>query len=163
MAEALGVAGSVVGIVSIGIQIAQGFLKYYGAWKDQDGDVSNMCASLDNLLGTLTILLKTIQPPAKFDEDVKDNVEKSINTFGGALEKLKGELKKVQDTESPKPGVRSTMRRHVRRALYPFKEDTLRKIQGAASEARSNLALALQVLQVFVNLRFIGIVSQRLS
>ncbi|OCK89794.1 uncharacterized protein K441DRAFT_699583 [Cenococcum geophilum 1.58] len=40
------------------------------------------------------------------------------------------------------------MRRHVRRALYPFREETLSKIQRVVSEARSNLYLALQVLQV---------------
>ncbi|KAH7131162.1 hypothetical protein EDB81DRAFT_134285 [Dactylonectria macrodidyma] len=142
MAEALGLAGSVVGIVSLGIQIAQGLLKYYGAWKDHGNDVANVCASLANLSGTLTILLRTIQPPATFDKRVKAIVEKSINTFDGALEKLKGELKKVEDTES------SILRRHVRRALYPFREDTLRKIQGFVSETRSNLAFTLQVLQV---------------
>jgi hypothetical protein len=31
MVEALGVAGSVVGIVSLGIQLTQGLLKYCGA------------------------------------------------------------------------------------------------------------------------------------
>lgn len=143
-------AGSVVGILSLGIQVAQGFLKYYGAWKNQDNDVLNICTSLDNLSDTLTILVEKIQAPTRFDENVKSNVEKSVNTFGGALEKLKDELKRVQDTESPKPGVRSTMRRHARRAFYPFKEDTLRRIQGVISEACSTLILALQVLHVFV-------------
>ncbi|KAH0536219.1 hypothetical protein FGG08_006886, partial [Glutinoglossum americanum] len=148
MAEALGVAGSVVGIVSLGIQLTQGLLKYYESWEDQDNDISDMCASLDSLQRTLTILSKTIQPPARFGMSIKDSVEKNVNRTNGALEKLKGELRKVQGTEPPKPGARSTMRRHVRRALYPFREETLSKIQRVVSEARSNLDLALQVLQV---------------
>ena len=163
MAEALGVAGSVVGIVSLGIQLTQGLLKYYGSWKDQDSDISDMCASLDSLQRTLTILSKTIQPPARFSMSIKDSLEKNVNRINGALEKLKDELGKIQGTESPKPGARSAMRRHVRRALYPFREETLSKIQRVVSEACSNLDLALQVLQVFVYLRFISDVSQRQS
>jgi hypothetical protein len=150
MAEAFGVAGNVISIVSLGIQITQGLLKYYGSWKDQDNDISNMCASLDSLSETLKILSKTIQPPARFDDTTKDSVEKNVNRIDGAVGKLKGELGKIQDTESIQSGVRSTMRRHVRRALYPFREETLGKIHRFVSEARQNLDLALLVLQVFV-------------
>ena len=66
MAE-LGVAGSVVGIISFGIQIAQGLLRYYGSWRDQDSDIADMCASLDSLSRTLAVLSETFQrhdPPS---------------------------------------------------------------------------------------------------
>jgi hypothetical protein len=150
MGEAFGVAGSAVGVISLGIQTAQGILWYYGAWRDRDDDVLTMCASLDNLKGTLDVLLKAITPPAAFSKDVKENVEKSIDTFNGTLQKLRAELDKVKDTEPPKSGARSKFRRHVRRALYPFKEATLAKFQGGVSDARSNLSLALDVLKLCV-------------
>jgi len=150
MAEAFGVASSVVGIVSLGIQLTQGLLKYYGSWKDQDNVVADMCTSLDNLSGSLTVLEKALQPPARFDKSVKDSVEKNINAMYGTMRKLEDELRKVRDAESPKVGVRSAMRRHVRRGLYPFREETLNKIQRVVAEARQNLDLALQVLQMFV-------------
>jgi len=148
----LGVAGSVVGIVSLGIQVTQGLLKYYGSWKDQDSDVSEMCISLDALSRTLTILLETIQPPAKFGMSITENVEKNIKNIDQALSKLKDVLRKVQGPESPKPGVRSAMQRQLWRALYPFTKETLSKIQRIVSEAHLNLNFALQVLQVFVYL-----------
>ena len=154
MAEALGVAGSVVGIVSVSIQIAQGFLKYYESWKDQDSVVGNMCISLENLSRSLTALEKALQPPATFDESVKDIVKKNINTMDGTIQNLDVELRKVRDAEVPKVGLRSAMRRHVRRAFYPFKEETLRKIQADVSEAHHNLNLALEVLQMSVCPRY---------
>jgi len=153
MAE-LGVASSVIGIISLGIQTAQGILWYYEAWKDRDDDISGMCASLNGLKKTLEVLSEAIKPPAIFGKNMKDNVEDSIKTFEGSLKKLESELKKVEDTEPLKPGMRSTIRRHVRRALYPFKEATLVKIQGTISEARSNLRLALVVLKLCVYLAF---------
>lgn len=150
MAEVLGVAGSVVGIVSLGIQLTQGLLKYYGSWKDQDIVVEDMCISLDSLSGSLTVLEKALQSPARLDKGVKDSVEKNINAMHGTMRKLEDELCKVRDAESPKFGVRSAMRRHVRRAFYPFKEETLSKIQRVVAEAHRNLDLALQVLQMSV-------------
>jgi hypothetical protein len=150
MAEAFGVAGSAVGIVSLGIQITQGLIKYYGSWKGQDIDIASICASLDSLSETLKILEKTIQPPARFNKDIKDNVEKNVNAISGAVQKLDDELRKVHDVESPKSGARFAMRRHVRRAFYPFKEETLNKIQRLVAEARQNLDLALLVLQMYV-------------
>ena len=150
MAEALGVAGSVVGLVSLSIQLTQGLLKYYGSWKDQDNVVEHMCISLNNLSGSLTVLEKALQPPARFDKGVKDSVENTINAMYGPMQKLEDELRKVRDAESPKVGVRSAMRRHVRRAFYPFKEETLSKIKQVITEAHPNLDLALQVLQMSV-------------
>jgi len=78
MGEAFGVAGTAVGVISLGIQTAQGILWYYGAWKDRDKDISRMCTSLGNLTTTLNVLLETIKPPAAFDSNVKDNVENNI-------------------------------------------------------------------------------------
>ena len=150
MAEALGVAGSVVSLVSLSIQFTQGLLKYYGSWKDQDNVVEDMCISLDNLSRSLTVLEKALQPPARFDGSVKDIVKKNVKTMYDTMQKLGDELCKVRDAESPKVGVRSAMRRHVRRAFYPFKEETLRKIQEGVSEAHHNLNLALEVLQMSV-------------
>lgn len=150
MAEGLGVAGSVVSIVSLSIQLAQGLLKYYGSWRDQDNIVEDMCISLDNLSGSLTVLEKALQPPARFDKSVKDSVEKNINAMYGTMRRLEDGLRKVREAESPKVGVRSAMRRHVRRAFYPFREETLSKIQRGVAEAHLNLDLVLQVLQMSV-------------
>jgi hypothetical protein len=160
MAEVFGVASIVVSVISFGIQTAQGILWYYGAWNHQDEDVLSMCSSLDNLNGTLDVLLTAVKPPAVFIKGVKDNVEQSIKTFEGTLKKLEAELNRVKGTELPKLGTRSNFRRHVRRALYPFKEATLARFQGAISEARSNLSLALDVLKLCVCLSCLDVYSK---
>jgi ankyrin repeat domain-containing protein 50 len=151
MAEAFGLAASVVGVVSLGIQVAQGILQYYGSWRDQDSDVADMCASIDGLSKTLEVLSQTFQHdlPSK---SIRDCVVDSLVRLNTDMKKLEDELKKLQTMECPKPGVRATLRRHVRRGLYPFKEETLKKIQKAVSEARSDLNLTLQVLQMSVYL-----------
>jgi hypothetical protein len=88
---------------------------------------------------------------------IQKGVVESVDRVNIAMKKLKDELKKVQTTESSKPGVRAAMRRHVLRALYPFKEETLMKIQNTVSDARSSLDLILQVRHMLVYLRLISL------
>lgn len=151
MAE-FGIASGAIGVVSLGLEIVKELLNYYGAWKDRDKDVSSMCNSADHLSRTLEILSSKIEPPAAFDPIVKTNVEENIKTVNDAIQKLKHELERIQATTalSTKSGIRSTMRRHMYRALYPFKEETLRKIGSMLSDVRSNLNLVLQVLHMLV-------------
>jgi Fungal N-terminal domain of STAND proteins len=150
MAEALGIASGAISIVAFAIDATKDILWYYGAWKNQGGDVKEMLASVNDLKGTLEFLQEAIKPPASFPKNVVENVEKSIKSFNSCCNKLMDELKKVQKTEPPKPGVRSAIRLHMRKAMYPFKEATLVKIRGLISEARSNLSLALDTLELFV-------------
>jgi hypothetical protein len=159
MAE-LGVMASVVGITSFGLQIAEGLLQYYGSWKDQDSDVADMCVSLDSLSRTLAGLSETLQRHNPPSMPIQERVVESVDRVNITMKKLEDELEKVQNTESPKPGVRAAIRRHVRRTLYPFKEETLRKIRNAVSEARSDLNLTLQVLHMLV---YLGLISLILS
>ena len=157
MAE-LGVAASVISIISFGIQIAQGLQQYYESWRDQDSEVADMCASLDSLSRTLAVLSETFQRHDPPSMSIQQRVVESVHSVNITMKKLEGELEKVQNRESPIQGVRDAIRRHVRRTLYPFKEETLQKIQNAVSEARSDLNLALQVLHMSVDLGLISLI-----
>ena len=94
MAE-LGVAASVVGILSFGIEIAQGLLQYYGSWKDQDSDVADMCASLDSLSRTLAVLSETFQRHDPPSMSIQKRVVESVDRVNIVMKKLEDELKKA--------------------------------------------------------------------
>ncbi|KAL4742883.1 hypothetical protein BDV11DRAFT_179701 [Aspergillus similis] len=46
MAEALGTASGVAGIISLGLEITQGLLKFYAAWGNQDAEIDSMYNAL---------------------------------------------------------------------------------------------------------------------
>ena len=50
------VAGSAVGIASLGIQVCQGLLTYYDAWRAYDQDITSTYNAITDLRDTLTIL-----------------------------------------------------------------------------------------------------------
>ncbi|PNP47434.1 hypothetical protein TGAMA5MH_01253 [Trichoderma gamsii] len=78
MAEALGVASSVVGIISFGISIWQGLLTYYNAFRDSEEDIGQMCASMENVAKTLLAIDLTLRH-GSFDQNIIAVVESSID------------------------------------------------------------------------------------
>src|ERR1700761_6178861 len=98
MAEA-GVVASAVGILSFGIQIAQGLLTYYRSWKDYDSDILNLCSSLDSLKRNLVLLSETVQRQITPSMQMATDVKKSINLVHEEMKKLELELGKIHETE----------------------------------------------------------------
>ncbi|KAL4816385.1 hypothetical protein BDW67DRAFT_162220 [Aspergillus spinulosporus] len=149
MAEALGIASGVAGLISLGLEITQGLLEFYVAWRNQDAEIDSMYNALSGLSSLLAQIQRKIQPPASFDIETKRDVEKCIAATLTNLEQLDTELGKIRETgPSAQAGVRITLRRHILRGKYPFKVETLRTIQTSISDSRSNLSLALQLLHI---------------
>ena len=71
------VDSSAVGIASLGIQICQGLLSYYDAWRSYDSDVSNAYDAIDDLSRTLA-LLKASLDSDELDDKKKDRVKMQV-------------------------------------------------------------------------------------
>lgn len=69
MAEALGVASGVVGIVSFGIELCQGLLEYYSSWKDAESEVITTYNSIQDLTKILLLVESTLD-----DQDLKSEI-----------------------------------------------------------------------------------------
>jgi hypothetical protein len=110
MAEVLGVAGSIVGIVSLGIQVSQGLLKYYNSYKKQDTAIAELCRSLENLLETIESVRKLddLAKGRKYPKSTIDSVQKNIKHVKDLLDELDQQLKNVQGAKAPDVGEPAT-------------------------------------------------------
>ena len=144
MAE-LGVAGSAVGIISLGIQVCQGLTQYYGSWKDAPRDVAQMCTLVRNLEETLKVLKVTIKNKGVATQ-AETRVQNIIAACTVSINKLQGELIRVQEVKGA--SLWSKAHGQGRRLLYPFRESTLLKLMGFVAEIRENLSLAVDVLHL---------------
>jgi len=54
------VAGTAVGIASLGIQVCQGLLTYYDGWKGYKTDISRTYESIADLNGTFDLLRSSL-------------------------------------------------------------------------------------------------------
>lgn len=141
--------GTAVGIAFFGIQICQGLISYYDAWKGYDSNISSAYESITDLGRTLTLLTNTLQREC-VDKERAERVERCLQSCVDALWKLEAERHSLKEHGTPE-GTREKVRSALLRSLYPFKKETFRELKGNISEIQERLKLALQVLQLDIN------------
>jgi hypothetical protein len=152
MAEQFSVAGSAVGVVSLGITVCQGLHRYYSACRDRSDDVKALVSSLDGLIRALDMLRNTIKDNC-FDATTQAHIESHIADCGDAVQNLARELEKVKkEVPLSVPGGRLSLKGKLGNAgktlLYPFRESTLKKLRGFIEEVCENLAVATSSVQL---------------
>jgi hypothetical protein len=139
------VAGSAVGIASLGIQACQGLLSYYDAWKSYDSDISSTYDAITDLSKTLTILKTTLQE--EVDRERVGRVDTCVKGCEDALLKLDEKRHTLQKYSQPE-GLRQKMRSGLQRSWYPFKRETFAALKTSVTDVQERLKLALQALQL---------------
>jgi ankyrin repeat domain-containing protein 50 len=147
MADPLSVAGSVVGIISLGITVTQGLVNFYTTARDQKSNTAYTAGKLARLLDLLEILHKqladrTFRPD---ERDLLDNIERSIRACDEFVRELEAENNKFKGGSCH--NVTAAALTATRRVTYPFRQSTLQKLDEDVDETVSHLKLALQVLQ----------------
>jgi hypothetical protein len=130
MADPFSVSAGVVGVVSLGLTLGQGFARYYGPWRDYDDELRGFTTKVDGLLSTLRLLngFLSPQPNLQLPSDqyrllVLDNLE-SCKEACELLEKMLEECK----SSSPSASSSSAPRKRdwlLLKMAFPFKKDTL--------------------------------------
>ena len=148
MTDPLSIAGSAVGLISLGIQVTQSLVGFYNSYKDLDSDSFGITQTLECLLEIFCSLEKAISD-RNFQEDERElirNIETSIQACNELIQELQDECKKLNKTSSN--GFEAAVNVAGRRATYPFRKSTLQKLDEDIGEIRSSLSFALGVLQV---------------
>ena len=145
--EGLAVASSAAGLVSLGLTICEGLLKFYASWKGAEVDIKSMYSSVEMLTKTFICLRNSIRQ-SRFSKDIVAIVEESIAMCKSGVEALKRKLSKINSVLQANHGWNHRLRSQFHRALYPFKESTVVKLKEICSDLQSNLTLALETLQM---------------
>lgn len=88
---ALGVAGSAVGITSLGIKVGQGLLAYYDDWKDYKSDIGGAFDLVADLSKTLGLLQGSLEP-GELDDERSQRVKSCLKTCEDSLTELSEKL-----------------------------------------------------------------------
>lgn len=145
--DGLSVAGSVTGIISLGIKVTQSLINYYEAYKGQKSEIANIAGKLKSLLSVFESLHKQLTD-RKFRADEKDllkKIEGSIKMCEEKIQELQTRIEKFKD--SSRNSIREAMQTSTRQLTYPFEHNTLQKLDADIDKIISNLSLALAVLQ----------------
>ncbi|THV89302.1 hypothetical protein D6D26_09801, partial [Aureobasidium pullulans] len=147
--------GTAVGVISLGIQVLEGIVDYYGAYKDYGDDIASLCTSSVALLQTLQYLQVQLDRKGSTPDDFRAHILASIYQCNDGLQRLRKKLNKIKAEPMPADGnlLRNIQRQatnQLRKATYPFKCSTLAKLRETVQDLRDNLSLALQALELNV-------------
>ena len=156
MADPVSVAGSAVGVISIAIQVCQGLLSYYNAWRSYDVQVSHVYDKIHGLNATLQHLHSSLEKLDSTKSPAAQNVLRSITSCDAGVEALRVTFEKFSSTRAPQ-GVREKLHSYSRQTMFPFKQDTLQSMKVIVTDLQDNLVSALQVLELYVNNSFANI------
>ena len=148
MAEPLSIAGSVVSLISLGIQATQSLVSFYKSYSNRDSELIGITERLEDLREIFHSLEKTLSD-RKFqteEQGLVERIETSISNCNELIQELKDECQKFSSTSST--GIKTVVKVAGRRAIYPFRRSTLQKLDEDISDIRDNLAAALQALNL---------------
>ncbi|KAI3573631.1 ankyrin repeat-containing domain protein [Fusarium oxysporum f. sp. albedinis] len=147
MSDPVSVAGSAVGIISLGITVAQGLFDYYAAFQGQNSDVACTAKKLARLLEMLENLRDQLER-RQFradDHGLPTNMKSSMEDCKELVRELEEVSSKFNQVR--RQGTVEGLHAAGRRAAYPFRQSTLQKLDEDVDDFVSCLSLAMQVLQ----------------
>jgi hypothetical protein len=146
MSDLLSTAGSIVGIVSLGITLSQGLCDYYAAYQEYDTDIATASKKLRHLLHVFQALHDGLRQ-RQFGADDRvlcKEISSCIEDCSDLVTELETELAKLSST--PSRDTIFELRHTGRRLLYPFRKSTLQKLSEDIDSIVSCLSLAMQLL-----------------
>ena len=148
MGDPISVTGSVLGVISLGIQVTQSLVNFYNSYKIQNPDLAHTRDMLDSLLKIFQSLEKTLLDREFLadEQDLVKNIETSIKNCDDLIYEMQDEVQKFDKT-SPEEIV-AIIKRAGRRATYPFRQSTLQKLDEDIKNVRANISSALDALQL---------------
>ncbi|KAI0391538.1 ankyrin repeat-containing protein [Xylariaceae sp. FL0594] len=147
MADPLSAAGTAVGVISLGIQVAQSLYTYYCDIRSQYADTADTLTRLEDLLELLKCLHEQLvnRRPRPKNQTLIDRINIEMKYCEELIYGLEEEAAKFQRTDQK--NIKSLIQLASRQAAYPFRKGTLAKLNGDIDDIRSQLNFALQILQ----------------
>ncbi|RTE84846.1 hypothetical protein BHE90_000586 [Fusarium euwallaceae] len=144
MGDPLSVAGSAVGIISLGIQVCQGLVQYADAVRGQQRDVDGGMDEVRSLLAVFKSLEQTI---TRIEIDNSENAKSLLEHLRQAeakLQSLQEVLTEVGIPVNASSNIKGKMKETYRAAIYPMKKS---KLEGARQSVQSILSILTTALQ----------------
>jgi archaellum component FlaC len=148
MSDPFAVAGSAIGVVSLGITICQGLVSYYQDFKFQDEEIQTAIQSLEDLAQTLEHLRSVLTRDSlvAINKPLIDHIQQ-LSSVDNGIKKLEETVNQCGRLEHQK-NIVGRLQTVTQRLLYPFKKETIRSLQHTVAELRDNVSAALQALQL---------------
>ena len=141
-------AGTIVGVLSLGITVCDGIIKYCRSWKNQDDDVRALIALTGGLKQLLEDLDKRLQPNPAYGPRILQLVKSSIQGCTEHIDSVVHLSDKYATGRTS--GLKGKANDMVHKLKFPFEKKALDELRDIMVAFRGNVNTALQVLTMHV-------------
>lgn len=146
MGDPLGVAGSAVGIVSLGLQLCQGLITYIQAFKGQKEEIEESIQEVQRVESLLTNLEKLL--PEVDLRRCKQSLQNNLVSCYKQLQKLQTFLEAL-DPPHQSTGASRTVLNTTRSLTYPFQQTKLNSFHQSLRTYLGDLKLAIETVSLY--------------
>jgi hypothetical protein len=154
MGDPFSVAGSAVGVISLGIQVCQSLASYINKYKSADKELKDCKCKVEGLSLILRDLGDALTGAGVTHPPLSGKVKvalRMITDCESGIKDLEKTLSKLQDTSSQSSQrVFPQLKSASKRALYPFRRDALVGLLAVLEGLQENLDTALALLQMYL-------------
>ncbi|KAJ5770979.1 uncharacterized protein N7511_003030 [Penicillium nucicola] len=153
---------AVVGFVSLGLQVSQNIITYYGGWRNSREDVDDICNSVGEMHQMLKILENAVKRRSLNGCNETALFKYKLQRCEISMHRLDGKVKKFKDNTAT-GGFLARARSEWERVKYPLKESTILKLRDLLQEQKLDLVLILNVLDIDASSVESGTLTQNMS
>ncbi|CAG1977275.1 unnamed protein product [Fusarium graminearum] len=146
MGDPLGVAGSTVGIVSLGLQLCQGLITYIQAFKGRKEEIEDSIQEVQRVESLLTNLEKLL--PEVNLRRCKQSLQNNLVSCYKKLQKLQTFLEAL-DPPHQSTGASRTVLNTTRSLTYPFQQTKLNSFHQSLRTYLGDLKLAIETVSLY--------------
>ena len=145
----LAAAGSVVGLLTLGIQSCQGLASYYSAFKSMDDEIGQAYHNINELQITCENLEGELQRILQKEGRVIQQIVSLIASCQNGIENLRSALDRCSSSHIPQ-NLAGKLELYRIKMFYPLKKQTLQTLKDTVHNTQVNIGCALQILQLYV-------------
>lgn len=148
MDDPISVAARVTSLLSLDLYSIEYFYRYYTGYRHQRHDLAHTADRLGDLLHLLRIVNGTVRsrPSQPGEQAAVQTIERSIACCDDVINELGEEVQRFKSL--PVNASSHTVSGTSRRAVYPLRESTLKKLDEDIAEFHSHLSMPLQALSL---------------
>jgi hypothetical protein len=144
MADPLSVAGSVVGIISLGIQVCRGLVSYLRLIQGRQQEIASHLREVHSLASVFHVLNDALPSLARYRRGDAVVIGQCLLDCKEQLVDLQLLILKLRGPPNPSD-VKRMMKQAGRAVLYPFREGELAAIHRSLQSLNQNLSLAINI------------------
>lgn len=143
--------GTLLGTISLGIQVSQGIVDYCNSFRGYNNETDALISSSDCLKKNLETI-EEVMKRSTFHESpelkkVRDQLKNNVASSFEAIRALKAEYENLRPNSSHLTA-KITMQNFARKAAWHFRKQSLPRLQRTVSDALRNLEIGVNTYQL---------------